>query len=282
MLMHLQRLWKHRADCVALFCAGLGAWWLLSVADCVGYQDQTNHYNSYENLAVYGVCFETPFARIASFIHCHHEIIFGAISVLATLAIAAFTGRLWYSTEKLWKATSIVANAALRQANAAVAVESPIPTVLQIKLVEYRDERDRVGIGDHVVPGVLPNMLRALVLIRNTGRTEMFFESFCLDWIVSDTLPIAPPYERVRPLEGALPGLPGRSPQIWLVNFEDIFIPTPQQHAVIADGTQFLWVFGYISYLNFMRDRSVIGFLGRWDIAEGFVREPNPRYEYRS
>ena len=199
-----------------------------------------------------------------------------------TLWVAAFTAILSFSTIGLWCVTRAAANAALRQANAMVAIKFPTPRIVEMKLVEYRDENDRIGTGDRVPPGILPDLCRPLVMLQNLGRTEMYLQEFCCDWIISDTLPIAPTYQHIRPLNGTLPGSAVNSPQVWFLNFQDIIRPTPEQRIAIENRTHFLWVFGFFSYLNFMRDRSVIGFIARWDITQGFVREPNPRYEYGS
>ena len=90
---------RYQADCIALLCAVLAVWWILSQANCVGYHDQANHYNFYEQQAVYFVCFgRGPIAALGRFwlfIDRYHEPIFAAITTLATIAIAVFTATIW-------------------------------------------------------------------------------------------------------------------------------------------------------------------------------------------
>jgi hypothetical protein len=98
------------------------------------------------------------------------------------------------------------------------------------------DENDRIGIGDRVQPGIPPKLCRALPLLRNLGRTEMYLQAFCCDWIISNTLPIEPQYRRIHPLDGALQGCAVNSPALWFVNFQDLIELTDEQQAAIATG----------------------------------------------
>jgi hypothetical protein len=177
------------------------------------------------------------------------------------------------------RATSVAANAALRQANAMVALESPLPSVIEMKLVGYANDTDTVGNIDPVPNGMPPNFCRPLVLLRNLGRTHMHLQAFCCDWLVSRNLPGEPPYQRIIPLNGALPG---NSPPLWFVDLTNVIRLVDEERRAIQSGEMYLWVFGFISHLNFMRERSVIGYMARWDTSRGFVREPNQRYEYQT
>src|SRR5665647_228161 len=120
-----------------------------------------------------------------------------------TQALAYFTAILAVSTIGLWIVTWLgsrrqsrdmaesidvsrrAADAALRQANALVAIEAPVPAILQLKLVGFADARSNVSTADPVSPGLPPPFCRPLVLLENRGRTEMRIERFCCDWIVS-------------------------------------------------------------------------------------------------
>jgi hypothetical protein len=54
-----------------------------------------------------------------------------------------------------------------------------------------------------------------------------------------------------------------------------------EQARTISDFGAFLWVYGYFTYSNFMGEKSTIGYIARWDISKGFVREPLAQYEYK-
>jgi hypothetical protein len=54
-----------------------------------------------------------------------------------TLCVAAFTGVLGFSTIGLWFVNRTAANAALRQANVMIAVESPIPLIVGFNIVQF-------------------------------------------------------------------------------------------------------------------------------------------------
>lgn len=203
-----------------------------------------------------------------------------ALFTLALVCVGVYQG---IQLQRTVEATKTAANAALRQAKATVALESPIPEIVEIKLVEYADTQDRIGKGDHIIPGPLPELCRPLVHLRNIGRTYIYFERFCCDWIISESLPQQPVYRRIRTFLGALPPNMQMSDQVtWFVDYEDLIILTEVQRNAIRNKTQFLWIFGYFSYYNFLGDRNVAGFLGRWDVDHGLSREPNQQYEYRS
>jgi hypothetical protein len=174
------------------------------------------------------------------------------------------------------KAAEMAADAALRQANAMVALESPIPGIVQLKLVAYPDEQSDVATVDPVPPGVPPQFCRPLVMLENRGRTEMTVHRFCCDWIVAPAVEEVPDYSFVEIWNGGL----AKESSVWVKSQNGIRLDW-EQARTIGDFGAFLWVYGYFTYSNFMGEKSTIGYIARWDISKGFVREPLAQYEYQ-
>jgi hypothetical protein len=208
----------------------------------------------------------------------------GTITAIATFSIAVFTWTLWRATKRLWESSDKqigiaqeAATAALRQANAVVALESPIPLIEEIKLVQYANNQTINPIADPLYAGNIPDFCRALVRITNIGRSPMRVNDFAIQWLVSQHLPDAPTYENVQPW-GIW--LTERSTQ-WLRFDPNCEITlSAQQRAQITTEEMYLWVYGRVRYANFMKDRSKIGFAARWRIASGFERDRTPAYHY--
>jgi hypothetical protein len=80
------------------------------------------------------------------------------------------TFRLWKSTENLFIAAKQSADAALRQINTMVAVESPVLVIPGFKRVAYTDENSPTVLADSVSSG----MRRAAGLRRGAGALFKF------------------------------------------------------------------------------------------------------------
>jgi hypothetical protein len=95
----LKTLWHHRRDLFALLCALLAAWWLLAGANYIGNENHAHHYNANEQDTLFLIGFGRPpivaAEEIWSFIDTYHDVIFGAITALATIAVAIFTATIW-------------------------------------------------------------------------------------------------------------------------------------------------------------------------------------------
>jgi hypothetical protein len=127
--------------------------------------------------------------------------------------------------------------AALRQANAIVAMESPIPGIVELKLVEYADEGSDVALTDPVHSGVPPPFCRPLVNLQNRGRTELTVHRFCCDWIVSPAVEEVTYYHHVESWNGALP----KESSVWVKSQNGIRLYQAEAHT-IGDFGAFLWV----------------------------------------
>lgn len=177
---------------------------------------------------------------------------------IASFAIAVFTGTLWYSTDKLWRAgerqirtsrqiatiqahqTRIsnrearrVADATSLNARAAVAVELPILAPLSIAL-----HREPGVIGKVDMPGPISTMR---INFKNWGRTHAELISQSVEWLVTAKLPENPVYKT----EVAFP--PGTfvesgknlrdAPQDFIIKIQ------PDEVEAIAKEEKFLWVY---------------------------------------
>ena len=165
--------------------------------------------------------------------------------------------------------------AALRQANAMVAMEFPIPGIVDLKLVEYADEQSDVALTDPVRSGVPPPFCRPMVNLQNRGRTELTVHRFCCDWIVAPAVEEVPYYQHVESWNGAL----AKESSVWVKSQNGIRL-YQEEVRTIDDFAAFLWVYGYFTYSDFMGDGFAIGYIARWDTSRGFVREPLAQYEY--
>jgi hypothetical protein len=120
---------------------------------------------------------------------------------LYTLLLTAFTSVLagasifqGFMLLRADKTTRIAANAALRQANATIALERPILVPQGIKLVGYPDATNPQSNEDPAIGQQIPAVCRALVGFMSIGRTYARINRFCLEWMVSTALPVVPQY----------------------------------------------------------------------------------------
>jgi hypothetical protein len=198
------------------------------------------------------------------------------VTAIATAFVAWFTWTLWQSNEKMWQATKTAADAALRQANAMVAAESPIFTIASLKLVGYEDERSGVATVDPVLPGVPPHFCRPLIFFQNSGRTGVTINRVFCDWTVAPTVEETPVYH----FEEIWNGYLGKESSIWFRSQNGIGLSDLEAEHIENFGA-FLWVYGKIIYTDFLGDRFEHGYIARWDTVHGFVREPLAAYEYK-
>ena len=193
---------------------------------------------------------------------------------------ATFAGAVAIFTLGLFIVGGLQAWVTRLQYRATVALEAPVFLFLAIKLVEYADERSTVAISDKVEKGVPPAFCRILVLLSNSGRSNANITQGCLEWFVGPNLSPDPIYQpqHVQSWNAILPpNIP-----IWalLDRIGDVRL-TPEQRDVINDRKSYLWTYGFFTYSDFKGSSFTHGFLGRWDLDQGFVREVNPKYEYK-
>jgi hypothetical protein len=195
---------------------------------------------------------------------------------LFTAVVAIFTAVLAVATIKLYSATRDAAQAALRQANVLVAAESPIFSIVGLKLVAYDNEQSAVATIDPVPRGVPPPFCRPLIQIANTGRTAVTVNRVFCDWVVTATVPELPEYHFEEVWNGTL----NKDGLVWFRSGNGISLSELDAEHIENFG-RFLWVYGKFVYTDFMGERFEYGYVARWDTAHGFVREPLAAYEYK-
>jgi hypothetical protein len=171
------------------------------------------------------------------------------------------------------------------QAGAMVTVESPVPELSDIKLVQYQNWNspqtvpDIFGMEiDRIPPGPIPDFCRVLVYIKNFGRSSMHITSFCMEKRVYSNLPEIPDYKNT-----------DNSWQPWLAPYDGLWLMpgdaliavrlTDDEKADIQAGRATFWVYGFITYLNVSGVQLMYKFLARWDLTKGFIREKRKGYE---
>ena len=158
-----------------------------------------------------------------------------------------------------------------KQAKAMVTVESPIPEIADIKLVEYKNWDSPHALGDRIAPGPIPDFCRLLVHIKNFGRSSMHITSFCIEKGVY-SIPTAPDYKNI-----CFDWQPWLAPQdaLWFMPRDALIAVhlSDDENADIQTGKATFWVYGYITYLDVLKKSLTCRFLARWDFTKGFIRE---------
>jgi hypothetical protein len=199
----------------------------------------------------------------------NHE---GAITAIGTLFIGAFTATLWWSTRRLWDEARIArrlalrsvriakqsADAAMRGVAASVNIALPI---LQAEapngLIGLDETGGRKGVD---IPGKRSEITG--IGLRNYGRTPAFPIALGLGWKVAETLTGEPAYPYSLYLGEYYPFRPeaeiaseAERPRhsgihIWCPNF--VIELGEHEIASLRAETSWLWLYGFISYIDFM------------------------------
>jgi hypothetical protein len=197
-------------------------------------------------------------------------------TALGTVVIAIFTTILGCFTISLAKSTRIAANAALRQADVMMAVESPMPLVVGFNLVQYTQIPGETVVADPLPPGPIPPNCRFLFCIENKGRAPLRMIELCVEKFAGLALPDQPNYMHKTAWSLVLEKGP-----LWIRGDDQHIVITAADidsvSAAYEDAGAF-WVFGYFAYRNLLNERIEHKFLARWDLMQGFVGENRPRY----
>jgi hypothetical protein len=204
--------------------------------------------------------------------------LFIATVILAIATVGLGLAAIFQSidTKRSIGATERAADAALRQANAMVAVESPILAIMQLKLVGYENEKSSVATMDPVPPGLPPPFCKIHIALQNRGRTEMIVNRVFCDWVVAPTVDEKPTYHFEEVWNGALPN----KSDGWFASQNGIRLNQLEAETIDNFG-QFLWVYGKVIYTDFMGEQFEHGYIARWTTGHGFVRDPLANYEYK-
>jgi hypothetical protein len=208
-------------------------------------------------------------AELSAWIAHNHEFVI-ALSAFVT---AVFTAVLAIATIRLWNSTAIVAKFAAEQsrdmkdsiavaqasaraaelsARATVGVELPIVFVNRMDMI--------AGQSPKVLPSLPPIPSAVWVWFRNYGRTPAILHHLFLNWDVTSRLPDEPDYDRLYPLEGVIE--PGDTFEFRPEQYDVIF--TQAQIDAASKGSERFWVYGYLSYADFLRNEHRIGFCAVW------------------
>jgi hypothetical protein len=114
-----------------------------------------------------------------------------------TFWVGLFTLTLTGSTIALWRETRNAANAALRQANVMMAVESLMPLVVGFNIVQYAQIPGETVIADPLPPGPIPVNCRFLFCIENKGRAPLRMIELCIEKFAGLALPEQPNYVHI-------------------------------------------------------------------------------------
>lgn len=205
----------------------------------------------------------------------------------STIAIAVFTGTLYRATSGLLDAAERQkadmresleiarksSDAASLQARTAIAERMPVVAWVGQKLVEFNTEG--VAIRDPAAPGVPPPIFRPVMTIRNTGPTRVYFHQFGLRCEVREQLPPDPFYDGMALLGALVLAEHDQS----FASGEPVILSEAQIQE-IGHGATKLWVYGFLTYNDFLDEAHQIGFCFRWDTAAGLVNDGPPAYNF--
>jgi hypothetical protein len=195
----------------------------------------------------------------------------GFTGVLA--AVSIFQGVMLLRADKN---TRLAALAAQRQANVIMAVESPIPVVVALKLTQYTQIPGETFAADPLPPGPIPPNCRLYLCVENKGRTPLRMIELCIEKFAGLELPSTPNYSHII----SWPLVLEKGP-IWIRGDEQQIVVTAAEVGAAAAAYQAngaFWAFGYFAYWNLLNERIEQKFLARWDLNHGFVSESRPRY----
>ena len=170
----------------------------------------------------------------------------GAISAIATIAVAAFTLTLWRSTDKLWRAgesqlkiAQAATDAATRQAQLMVNIELPIFAIEEAQTLSGSRHRGvEIKLGNH-------------------GRTPAIIVCECLEIRASKSLPDVPEYTAENTFTQLRDRVVDRGHTYSIIGLNPV---SEDVWRSFHDGRINLWAYGYIEYLDFMKELHREGF----------------------
>jgi hypothetical protein len=69
---------------------------------------------------------------------------------------------------------------------------------------------------------------------------------------------------------------------LWFANQDELTTISAEQKASMQRGQCNLWLYGFLTYLDYLNERHEIGYCFRWSVdpAVGFVNDGPPGYRY--
>ena len=198
------------------------------------------------------------------------------INAIATIFIAAFTGTLWWASRtqgrllgRSIKAAQDSADAALLQAKIIAGAESG-RLDFDFTLGEPEAGATDIGTLMKVGPGAPPDECYVRVGVRNIGNTPLRVTQLYVNWAVEKVLPEEPVYGDVRSFNDMI-----HPNKVLCYTVTNARIELESKLRIrFADGAA-LWIYGFITYEDFIADLYDIGFAAFWESGRpGLGREP--------
>ena len=187
------------------------------------------------------------------------------LTAIATTVIAIFTTILGIFPVNLARSTGIAANAALKQATAAIGVELPILVPVDIALLQNVN----VSAQKHVVGYPTASSIFRLRLT-NLGRTAAELTSQGVEWRVVKQLPEIPVYSTDFPFTPGFFCTPDQLNPLQILSFPISLQPAEVRH--ISENTKSLWVYGRIIFKDFLGERHEQRWCAKW---QGYAPQPD-------
>lgn len=188
---------------------------------------------------------------------------------LFNLFLAAFTAGLVLVGAGQWLLLS-------KQTRLLAAIESPLPVVVEIRLVQFAEIPGETVINQRVAGGSIPENYRIVPVMENKGRNPLRFIELCLKKHSGLSLPGDPEYSDARPWNLILEKGPV---PLRLDDAQSVITAADcaaAQAAYEAGGA--FWVYGYLAYRGLLNERREHKFLARWDLSEGFLADAPAGY----
>lgn len=188
-------------------------------------------------------------------------------------------------TERAIVASNKLAEAATQQAQAIIAAQSPVVVFVDIQLLR-QVMKDNGPIALEPVTDNIPtdNSLINVIMV-NIGTVAGVFREICVEWHVTDVLPISPLLvcEKKKSINYAIRA--GETHGFWVP--ESSIVLTKSQREEIEIHRQKLWIYGYISYQELSGNLVDMGLVAHWEDAahtpthvNAFMLDGPPGYAY--
>ena len=195
---------------------------------------------------------------------------------LFTLVLAAVTGFLWWSTHKLWlageeqiAAATTAADAANLSARAAVAIHLPVILAATPELISVQNPPPETGTYGGTILDTVPTQYTAFndLIFGNEGNGHAYPTRISLGWCIAYDLPEQPIFHKQidSPRDSII-----RSGKSAVTGTGNICIEaSPDQIAQLASANAFIWIYGKLEYLDFLKEPNEAWFFWRWNKIEG-------------
>ena len=198
------------------------------------------------------------------------------INAIATSVVAAFTVTLWWTSRtqakllgRSVKAAQDSADAALLQAKIIAGAESG-RLDFDFTLGEPEAGATDIGTLMTVGPGAPPDECYVRVGIRNIGNTPLRVTQLYVNWAVEKVLPEEPAYGDIRSFNNMI-----HPNKVLFYTVTNARIELGSKHRILFTGGAALWIYGFITYEDFIADLYDIGFAAFWESGSpGLGREP--------